>query len=239
MDKNPDIKKWVRWFNAVNQKYEESTQIIGRMIKQKNMLNANNERQDSDDLMFYKSILFDSIYFFKKSLKVRRMKFINDISTLNKYFDKDRMSLDDVNKPIYWGMLNDYYNEMNIKNLQDLQWIKDDMLVSLIEWKKDLNYILNYHYYIINNFCTTLENEVSFYENTGEINLIDIMETELTTTTKKKQTPTTTVLTKTNDTKLTKKTSPTEEDKKTTDDKGDKNMKEEPQIKIDITKSKK
>ena len=71
---------------------------------------------------------------------------------MNQFFNKDRFPLEDVNTTIFIEILQDYYKELLMENGQDLQWIKDDNLVSLIEWKKDMSFTLNYHYYIINNF---------------------------------------------------------------------------------------
>ena len=178
MENNIDIKKWCKWFKRITKKYDECTNLIGGLIKQKNALNSNLERQNSDDIMFYNSILQDSIYYFKKSMHIRRLKFINDISELNKFFDSKRMNLDYINLVMFWSILADYFKELSIKNNQDLKWIKDDSIVSLIDWQKDLEFTLNYHYYVIDNFYKTLLNELSFYQNTGEIDLLDKIDEE-------------------------------------------------------------
>tara|TARA_Y100000590_G_C15607594_1_gene972585 strand:+ start:673 stop:1368 length:696 start_codon:yes stop_codon:yes gene_type:complete len=179
MENNIDIKKWCKWFKRIMKKYDECTNLIGGLIKQKNALNSNLERQNSDDIMFYNSILQDSIYYFKKSMHIRRLKFINDISELNKFFDSKRMNLDYINLVMFWSILADYFKELSIKNNQDLKWIKDDSIISLVDWKKDLEFTLNYHYYVIDNFYKTLLNELSFYQNTGEIDLLDKIDEEL------------------------------------------------------------
>ena len=178
MENNIDIKKWCKWFKRIMKKYDECTNLIGGLIKQKNALNSNLERQNSDDIMFYNSILQDSIYYFKKSMHIRRLKFINDISELNKFFDSKRMNLDYINLVMFWSILADYFKELSIKNNQDLKWIKDDSIVSLVDWQKDLEFTLNYHYYVIDNFYKTLLNELSFYQNTGEIDLLDKIDEE-------------------------------------------------------------
>ena len=116
---------------------------LGKMIRQKNKLNDSGERQKKDDMLFYNSILKDSIYFYKKSLEIKRYKFIKDISEMNQFFNKDRFPLEDVNTTIFIEILQDYYKELLMENGQDLQWIKDDNLVSLIEWKKDMSFTLN------------------------------------------------------------------------------------------------
>ena len=66
MENNIDIKKWCKWFKRIIAKYEECTNLIGGMIKQKNALNVSLDRQNQDDVMFYNSILHDSIFYFKK-----------------------------------------------------------------------------------------------------------------------------------------------------------------------------
>ena len=47
------------------------------------------------------------------------------------------------------------------------------IIVSLIERKKDMSFTLNYHYYIINNLHEILTNNILFYENKGDLNLLD------------------------------------------------------------------
>merc|ERR1712167_520523 len=107
------IQKWIVWYKEVAKKYSECFQIIGKMIKQKNTLNNNLDRQIGDDIVFYNAILHDSIYYFKKSINIRRLKFVNDMS----FFNKDRIPLDDINTTIFGGMMYDYHKEMTMKNL--------------------------------------------------------------------------------------------------------------------------
>ena len=153
MNSNKDIQKWMKWLKIILKTYDKCRNILGKMIRQKNKLNESGDRQKKDDMLFYNSILKDSIYFYKKSLEIRRYKFIKDISEMNQFFNKDRFPLEDVNTTIFIEILQDYYKELLMENGQDLQWIKDDNLVSLIEWKKDMSFTLNYHYYIMTILC--------------------------------------------------------------------------------------
>ena len=70
MDSNKDIQKWRKWLDVILTTYDKSYQILGKMIKQKNLLNSNSTRQKKDDMLFYNSILKDSIYYYKKSLDI-------------------------------------------------------------------------------------------------------------------------------------------------------------------------
>ena len=56
MENNIDIKKWCKWFKRIMKKYDECTNLIGGLIKQKNALNSNLERQNGDDVISHQEL---------------------------------------------------------------------------------------------------------------------------------------------------------------------------------------
>ena len=46
MENDENIKKWINWFNLIELEYSNCNNIIDKLVKQKNGLFENIERQD-------------------------------------------------------------------------------------------------------------------------------------------------------------------------------------------------
>ena len=178
MEGNKDIQKWFRWFKLIINEYENCSVNIIELINEKNRLNRNTEKQNGDDIGFYNSIISDCIFFLKKSIEIRRLKFKNDLNKLDSFFGKNRSNILDLSMNSFKNILEEYHSRLLIENTTELMWIKDDYIVSLNDWKNDIEFILNYHYYIVKSFSRTIDNELNFFKNKGQIKLLNEFESK-------------------------------------------------------------
>jgi len=169
MNDNENIIKWCKLFSYILDKYTEAKNNLLFLIDIKNKVNKNTDKQDKDDVKFYNSILTDSIYFFNNSIKIRKLKFKNDLNKLNKFFGNKRTNILLLDITNLKFLLEEYYSNLIIESKKELKWIKDEYIVSLNDWEKDMTEILSYHKFIIDNFSKTLQNELDFYNSEGKI----------------------------------------------------------------------
>ena len=151
-------------FNSILKEYKVCDVYILKLINKKNNL-KNLNRQTQDDSKFYESILSDTIYYFTKSIEVRRIKFASDLTVLNRFFNEKAIEYKLVQQNILVDLLEKYKKAKNAESKSELIWIKDDDITFVGKWKTDLINTFNYHYCLIESFCKTLQNEFFFYND--------------------------------------------------------------------------
>ena len=168
MDKS---EEWKTMFNNILSLYSECNNNLNLILNQYNNIKKNISHQKNDDILFYNSILKDTIFYYKNSIIVRKKKFIYDIHEIEKFFDKKKIVIkNDITLEDFELILNSYTEVSSKSNTTELKWIKDDFIVSLLEWEKDLKYTLHYHTYYISHLNKMIKNDATFYTDIGKIN---------------------------------------------------------------------
>tara|TARA_B100001093_G_C26818053_1_gene1010651 strand:+ start:430 stop:1200 length:771 start_codon:yes stop_codon:yes gene_type:complete len=152
--------------NLINNIKTELLKLNDLTCGYENLVNSKN--QDSDDLLFYKSMISDSKNFYYPSFKIRKKKLINDLNKIIKMFNYSDVRLIhtlDHNlvkniKDIYIRLLQEIKNsQVNLKT----KWIKDNKNKCSETIKKELLRTFSYHLDINNHFYNSIKNEVEFY----------------------------------------------------------------------------
>ena len=162
------INEWIEIFNSYCD-YESNCSIkLINLLEIKNNFKNLLGNQDKDDILFYKSLINNSNFYFTNSLKIRQMKFFKDLNNI--YFILTNKKFEEINKKNFMIIINDYkkisdiINNSKKKNIL-LNWIKYDKIESIDDFNNNMYEILNYHLKLISylSICIDLENE--FYCN--------------------------------------------------------------------------
>jgi hypothetical protein len=163
-------KNVILWQNTFD-KYLETeikcNNLINQILDIKNNLKKMVGNQKKDDLTFYKYLIESSVFYLTNSLKVRKIKFIKDLNYIWSLLD-GKKTMDELNRADFQTLMKDYrkkVDEINYakKNNTTLQWVKDDVVISLVETEKDMNDTMEYHYKLIQFFYSSIELEKIFY----------------------------------------------------------------------------
>lgn len=132
--------------------------------------NINIEEQESDDLLFYKSIILDSKKFYITSHKIRKNKLVYDINQILKMFNYPNMpSINEVNKTTK-GILKKYYHKLaqEVKDNNDSVhkpiWIKNNKHKYIETIKREMNRTFLYHIEINTHYLENLIKELNFFK---------------------------------------------------------------------------
>lgn len=161
------MSTWEESFNTYMENELQCTNKLNLILEIKKNLTKLIGNQRKDDILFYKSIIDNSYYYYTKSLNVRKIKFIKDLSFIYNKLD-DRKTFTELNKVNFSTLLKDFAKLVDDaktakENNTVLSWVKDDTIISLQETEKELDDIMKYHVNLINSFYKSIENEANFY----------------------------------------------------------------------------
>lgn len=176
-DKSSDIPYTNNLLNWQNQyiKYCELENLcninINYIINIKNNLINLLGYHEKDDIIFYQSIINNSIFYLSNSLKIRKIKFLKDLNNVWIKINDNNKYNKDLNQLCFQSLLKDYKkisDEINIskKTHKTLYWIKNDKIKNLQEFENLFTEILQYHLKLINSLLILINHEKNFYCNT-------------------------------------------------------------------------
>lgn len=158
------------------------TQLIALINEVKNLLkklsngvnefqhNININEQESDDILFYRSIISDSRNFFITSFKIRKNKILFDINNILAMFDYEYIpTVSELNKTTY-NILKKYYQKLgkeveeNNKNIGKPTWIKNNRLKYIETIKREMNRTFIYHIQINEYYRNNIIGELKFFK---------------------------------------------------------------------------
>jgi hypothetical protein len=164
-DKN--ISEWEEKFNNYLESESKCISNIEQITEIKTNFNKLLGNQRKDDVLFYKSILDNSLFYLNSSLKIKKIKFLKD---LNYIWDKidARKKMDEVTTTNFDFLLKDYRklseDILLLKRSNNrLGWVKDERIQDLQELEIEITEILNYHIKLIEFFYSSTEIERAFY----------------------------------------------------------------------------
>ena len=166
MDKNK-IQYWENLFNKYCELEKNCLNYITSIndIKQ-NLIRLLGE-QKKDDVVFYKSIIDNSFFYLNSSMKIRKTKFLNDLTSVWTQIDSYK-EMNELNVSNFQTLLKDYtrmadnINYMKQNNTA-LLWVKNDKIESLTNIEKDMNDIMKYHTDTLEYFLKFIKLEKEFY----------------------------------------------------------------------------
>jgi len=155
--------------NMIYDIYDECDDMITLLISnQKNNIGSLNKVNNMDNNKFYESLFYNSTYYLKNSLLIRKKKLYRDINNLyekllndNKKYYNDK----DFNK-ILLNIQNKFKSILLKDNNNELSWIKDDYLIHLNWWVDKFALFGKYHYFISKKFLEYVKLEEGFYNYT-------------------------------------------------------------------------
>lgn len=126
---------------------------------------------EKDDIIFYQSIINNSIFYLSNSLKIRKLKFLKDLNNIWLKINDNNKYNKELNHIYFQSLLKDYKkisDEINIskKSHKTLYWIKNDKIKNLQEFENLFTEILQYHLKLINSLLISINHEKNFYCNT-------------------------------------------------------------------------
>ena len=175
-EKSSDIPYTNNLLNWQNQyiKYCELENLcninINYIINIKNNLINLLGYHEKDDIIFYQSIINNSIFYLSNSLKIRKIKFLKDLNNVWIKINDNNKYNKDLNQICFQSLLKDYKkisDEINIskKTHKTLYWIKNDKIKNLQEFENLFTEILQYHLKLINSLLILINHEKNFYCN--------------------------------------------------------------------------
>ena len=165
IDKN--LLDWEEKFNNYCDCEQRCINGINEINGIKNNLKKLLGNQENDDIVFYKSLIDNSHFYLSNSLRIRKIKFLQDMNFLLSQID-ERKKMNEVNKNNFLSLLKDYRklseDILSAKNNNTmLTWVKDDKVNNLNSFEKDFNDVMSYHSKLINFFASSVELERAFY----------------------------------------------------------------------------
>lgn len=165
IDKN--ILEWEDKFNKYLDFESRINNNLNAINEIKNNLKKLLGNQKKDDIMFYKSLIDNSNFYLNSSLKIRKMKFLQDLNYIWTLID-ERKTMDEVNRLNFLSLLKDFRKlseDINNakKNNTILTWVKDDRVENVADIENGLNEIMDYHIKLIEFFCSSVEIDKAFY----------------------------------------------------------------------------
>jgi len=161
------ISEWEEKFNNYVEKEAQCIANIENITEIKNNFNKLLGNQRKDDVLFYKSIIDNSLFYLNSSLKIKKIKFLKDLNYMWGKID-ERKKMDEVTKTNFDFLLKDYrklYEDILLlkKSNNKLGWVKDERTQDLQELELEITEILNYHIKLIEFFHSSTEIEKAFY----------------------------------------------------------------------------
>lgn len=161
-----NILIWEDLYNNYNEYENICRQNIAAISSIKNDLESVLEYENKDDIIFYKSLVNNSLFYLSKSLNIRKMKFLNDLNMIWIMIDEKKQYYE-ITKNNFMDLLKEYKKiaddvilmHDNIK----INWIKSDKLEHLKNIENYLYKILNFHLKLIKYLCLYSELEKNFY----------------------------------------------------------------------------
>ena len=162
-----NILIWEDKFNKYNELEILCTTNINNILEIKNNLKNLLGHQDKDDMIFYKSIIDNSIFYLSNSLKIRKIKFLKDLNNIWQKINENK-HMNELNKIYFQSLLKDYRKlaeEIMItkKNNIILNWVKDDKIENLQDFENYFTDIMKYHLKLIESLSACVELEKNFY----------------------------------------------------------------------------
>jgi len=163
-----NINEWNTFFNDYCLYESNCISKLNNLVDIKNNFKNLLGNQDKDDVLFYKSLIENSYFYFTNSLKIRQIKFLKDLNNLNSIFiDK---KLDEINKNNFIIIINNYKKiceniNNSKKNNISFNWIKYDKIDSITDFETNMYELLNYHLKLICYLSICIDLEVEFYCN--------------------------------------------------------------------------
>ena len=162
-----NILQWEEIYNKYNELEILCTSNINSILEIKNNLKNLLGHQDKDDMIFYKSIIDNSIFYLSNSLKIRKIKFLKDLNNIWQKINENK-HIDELNKIYFQSLLKDYRKlaeEIIItkKNNIILNWVKDDKIENLQDLENYFTDIMKYHLKLIESLLACIELEKNFY----------------------------------------------------------------------------
>ena len=164
---NNNILQWEEIYNKYNELEILCTSNINSILEIKNNLKNLLGHQEKDDMIFYKSIIDNSIFYLSNSLKIRKIKFLKDLNNIWQKINEHK-HIDELNKIYFQSLLKDYRKlaeEIIItkKNNIILNWVKDDKIENLQDLENYFTDIMKYHLKLIESLLACVELEKNFY----------------------------------------------------------------------------
>ena len=164
---NKNIIIWEEKFNKYLELEKECSKNINLINDVKNNLKKLLGNQKSDDLIFYKSLIENTYFYLFQSLKIRKIKLLNDLNFIWKMMD-ERKKCEEISSHNFNLLLQDYIkicrdNELAKKNNTSLKWVKDDNLKNINELEIMIGEVLDYHNKILEFFNSIVNMEKEFY----------------------------------------------------------------------------
>ena len=169
-----NMKEWEEKFNKYCELEKKCLGYISCISEIKGNLTKLLGNQKKDDIAFYKSMIENSHFYLTSSLKIRKTKFVKDLSIIWQTIDSSR-EMDCLNKSNFLALLKDYEKMSKDivyarENNTILTWVKDDKVESLQLLENDFNEVMEYHINLIEYFNKMTELEKNFY--CGDKNIV-------------------------------------------------------------------
>ena len=155
------IKKILKLVNS----YKETSSKISKLTNERIKILDINNHQEKDDIIFYTSIFDDTIFYLRKSLKIRKKKLKRDIINNIKYLNTNVSNQLDIDNIDPNECKTYFIIHVNEKNKNQYKWVKNDKLKELNEWLKNFNNIIDYHRYIYDYLKEMVRINIEFFTN--------------------------------------------------------------------------
>ena len=163
------IERWVALFDKYVEVDHDSHNCITQLNALKVNLNQLSGSQKKDDVQFYRSIIENSHFYLVSSLRVRRAKFLCDVSAIWNAL-RPGSSLVSADRNIFLALTRDIargHEEIARahRNCTTLSWVKKDQIDTLHDLEDDLEATLLYHNGLLAYFNTLAKLEFAYYSS--------------------------------------------------------------------------
>lgn len=162
-----NIQKWETSFTTYLEFENKCSSLLNEIQVIKNNLKKLLGNQKQDDLLFYKSMIDNSYFFFTNSLKIKKLKLIKDLNHIWSELDSKK-TVDELTILTFQNIIKDYKrhaDDINLakQNNTSLKWVKDDRIENLQLLENEMTEILDYHLKLIQFAHSGIELEKTFY----------------------------------------------------------------------------
>lgn len=127
--------------------------------------------ESMDDFKFYCALIDDSLYYHRRSTKIRKAKFSKDLRKLFKVIGIDRFieediffSSDIINQGIKVYKDNLLKGKSDEDNSNDYFWMNQISLKKYENWPNELRNVLYYHKFLIESLIFSSEVDINFFK---------------------------------------------------------------------------